>query len=117
MDQLRRKFLNENIRRAQHRTENKQEISITADYLITIGYSQDWKCALTGWPLEFQRGGTNWGGKWCNPMSCTIDRIDNSKGYHRNNVQLVTWYANRIKGHLDNDEFIDLCKEVAKFKK
>ena len=107
-----RKFLHENLKRASNR-DNAHNISINVDYLIEVGDKQDWKCALTGWDLEFVRGGTYWGGKWCNPMSCTIDRINNDKGYVEGNVQLVTWYANKTKGHLNNDEFIKMCKDIA----
>lgn len=106
------KFLNENLQRARNR-ENAQDIEITVTQLVKIGVKQDWKCALTGWPLEFERGGTTWGGKWCNPMSCTIDRIDNSKGYVPGNVQLVTWFANKTKGHLSDKDFVKMCKSVA----
>ena len=109
-----RTFLNQNLNRARGR-ENAHKITVTLDELEQIGYSQNWKCALTGKDLEFIRGGTNWGGKWCNPNSCTIDRIDNNKGYTRDNVQLVTWYVNKVKGHLDNDEFIKLCRTVNKY--
>jgi hypothetical protein len=80
----------------------------------SVGQLQNWKCALTGWDLEFVRGGTYWGGKWCNPMSCTIDRIDNKKGYVIGNVQLVTWFANKTKGHLNDQDFVEMCKSVAK---
>jgi len=105
-------FLYENLRRAANRS-NPQEIAVSVSDLLAIGHTQNWKCALTGWDLEFERGGTYWGGKWCNPMSCTIDRIDNSKGYVPGNVQLVTWYVNKTKGHLDNGEFINMCKDIA----
>jgi hypothetical protein len=107
------KFLNQNIARAANRGENSQFINVGLDYLFETGEKQKWKCSLTGAPLEFVRGGTNWLGKWCNPNSCTIDRIDSSKGYVQGNIQLITWKANCLKQHLDNDEFIEFCKEVA----
>ena len=106
-------FLEQNLTRARYR-ENAQIITIDLDYLVTLGQMQNWKCALTGWNLEFVRGGTYWGGKWCNPMSCTIDRINNEKGYVVGNVQLVTWFANKTKGHLNDREFVKMCKSVAK---
>ena len=106
-------FLEQNLRRAQNR-ENAQIITINKYDLVAQGKIQNWKCALTGWPLEFVRGGTYWGGKWCNPMSCTIDRIDNEKGYVHGNVQLVTWFANKTKGHLNDSDFVKMCKSVAK---
>lgn len=105
-------FLNQNLCRAMGRTKFNLDVDIDLDYLFDIGEDQGWHCALTGDQLEFERGGTNWLGKWCNPQSCTIDRIDSSKGYVKGNIQLVTWEANCLKQHLDNDEFIDFCHRV-----
>jgi hypothetical protein len=105
-------FLNQNLRRAMNREGFDLEVDIDLDYVFKIGEDQEWHCSLTGDKLEFQRGGTNWLGKWCNPKSCTIDRIDSSKGYVKENIQLITWEANCLKQHLDNNEFIDFCKRV-----
>jgi hypothetical protein len=109
-------FLRENLVRASNR-ENAKIIEVTPDYCFEIGEKQNWLCALSGKPLEFTRGGTDWGGKWCNPMSCTIDRINSNLGYVKGNIQLVTWKVNCIKQHFDNDEFIDLCKQVSDYNK
>jgi|688.fasta_scaffold291909_3 hypothetical protein len=110
------KFLRQNLSRAANRGAYSKEISVDLDYLYKIGEKQNWLCALTGIPLEFTRGGTYWGGKWCNPNSCTIDRINNNKGYVKGNVQLVTWKANCMRNHWPLKEFINLCKQIAKFK-
>ena len=107
------KFLRENLSRAASRGDYSKEISVKLDDVYLIGEKQNWKCAFTGVDLQFERGGTNWGGKWCNPFSCTIDRIDSSKGYVKGNIQLVIWKINCIKKDLSDDEFIDLCKKVA----
>ena len=72
---------------------------------------------MTGTDLEFTRGGQTWLGKWCNPNSCTIDRIDSSKGYVEGNIQLITWQANCLKQNVPNDEFIEFCKDVARYNK
>lgn len=107
-------FLRGNLVRAANR-DSAQEISIDLDYLFEVGEQQGWQCALTGDDLEFTRGGTYWGGKWCNPYSCTIDRIDSNKGYVEGNIQLVTWYINSIKGNTPNQDFIEICKSVARY--
>jgi len=107
------RFLRQNLRRALNRGIESQIVKIDADYCFEIGESQNWECALTGDELEFTRGGTYWLGKWCNPRSCTIDRIDSSKGYIEGNIQLITWEANCIKQHMDNQDFIEFCKAVA----
>jgi hypothetical protein len=106
-----------NLRRAANRGVAAKEIDVDLDYVYNIGASQDFLCALTGIELEFTRGGTYWGGKWCNPNSCTIDRIDNSKGYIPGNIQLVAWKPNCMRNHWPLDEMIDLCKDVARWHK
>lgn len=104
-------FLNNNLQRARGRETHS--VSVDVDYVYEIGAHQDFFCALTGDELEFSRGGSKWLGKWCNPYSCTIDRIDSNKGYVKGNIQLITWKANCIKQHVPQDEFIEFCKDVA----
>ena len=110
-------FLRANLNRAASRGDRSQEINVSLDYVYEVGASQDFYCALTGEELEFTRGGQMWLGQWCNPNSCTIDRIDSSKGYVEDNIQLITWKANCIKRNLDNNEFIEFCKDVAYYNK
>lgn len=110
-------FLAANLRRAANRGDASQKIEVNLDYVYNVGASQDFLCALTGDELEFTRGGQTWLGKWCNPNSCTIDRIDSDKGYVEGNIQLITWKANCLKQHLDNNEFIEFCKDVARWNK
>jgi hypothetical protein len=110
-------FLRQNLARADNRGDASHKITITLDELYSTGEAQKWRCALSGEELEFTRGGQEWGGKWCNPNSCTLDRIDSSKGYIPGNIQLLTWRVNYIKQHLDNQEFIDICKLVSKTRK
>jgi len=106
-------FLRQNLNRAANRGDYSQKIEVSLDYVYSVGADQDFVCALTGNELEFTRGGQMWLGKWCNPNSCTIDRIDSSKGYVEGNIQLITWKANCLKQHLGNEEFIEFCKDVA----
>lgn len=110
-------FLRANLVRALNRGDKTKPIEIDVDYVYRVGSSQDFLCALTGEKLEFNRGGQMWLGKWCNPNSCTIDRIDSNKGYVKGNIQLITWRANCLKQHLNNKEFIEFCKDVAQWNK
>ena len=107
------KHLRSNLARAANRGDKSQIIKVSLDYVYSIGADQDFFCALSGQELEFTRGGQMWLGKWCNPNSCTIDRIDSELGYVEGNIQLITWKANCLKQHLDNEEFINFCKDVA----
>lgn len=97
------KFLNKNLSRAAGRTYN-WKIEIDMFDLFHIGEKQNWLCAGTETALEFTRGGTEWKGTWCNPNSCTIDRIDPSKGYIEGNCQLTTWKYNRFKSDWTKEE-------------
>jgi hypothetical protein len=108
-------FLRANLARAANRGDASQKIEVSLDYVYSVGADQDFVCALTGNELEFTRGGQKWLGKWCNPNSCTIDRIDSDKGYVKGNIQLITWKANCLKQHLDNEELIEFCKDVAQY--
>lgn len=112
------KHLRQNLARAANRY-NPQYIDITLDEVYEVGESQKWLDVFSGDPLEFTRGG-NWGLKTnngsgaCNPFSCSIDRIDQNKGYVKGNIQLVTSLTNFAKGTMTNKEFIAYCKKVAK---
>lgn len=107
-------FLNANLQRARNRKgPSARQVNVDLDYVYEIGAHQDFFCALTGDELEFSRGGSKWLNQWCNPYSCTIDRIDSTKGYVKGNIQLVSWRANCYKQHSPNDEFIEFCKDVA----
>lgn len=89
----------------------KLDFDITSEFLIDLLYKQNYRCALTGWELEFTSGG-EFDGR--NPMGCTIDRIDNSKGYVKGNIQLVCCIANITRNKLKIAQFIDLCRSVAR---
>jgi hypothetical protein len=104
-------FLRQNLARANNRS-NAQSITVTLDELWELGEQQGWVCSYLGIPLEFERGGDF--GSGTNPNSCTIDRIDHTKGYVLGNIQLITWQANCAKNALTHNQFIKLCKMVAK---
>jgi len=111
------KFIRGNLTRAAGRPR-PQNITVTLDYVYAVGESQNWLDPFTKENLEFDRGG-DWGMKNAfgtgasNPLSCSIDRIDSSKGYIEGNIQLVTARTNVAKGNMSNNEFINYCKKVA----
>lgn len=55
-------------------------------------YPLDGKCPVFGFDLEFNNAGFR-------ETSPSIDRIDSSKGYTRDNVQIISWKANRLKAY------------------
>ncbi len=66
---------------------------------------QDWRCALSG--VKFTPGGS------ADKTQMSLDRKNNAIGYEPGNVQYVTLFINRIKTYLSDEEFIDMCKQVA----
>lgn len=81
----------------------KIEWSVSFDYLADLLIEQDFKCALTGVDLDAMQITNN----------CSLDRIDNSKGYTKDNVQWVTIMVNMCKQHYSQEEFIQMCKLIA----
>lgn len=55
-------------------------------------YPLDNKCPVFGFELQFNNAGFR-------ETSPSIDRIDSTKGYTRDNVQIVSWKANRLKSY------------------
>lgn len=47
-----------------------------------------------------------------NPLAPSIDKIDPSKPYSDDNIQMVTDWYNRAKGQHSDAEFVEFCKMV-----
>ena len=62
-------------------------------------------CQKTGKPLEFW---ANW------TYTFSLDRINSAKGYHHDNVQWVGASVNLAKNILPDDEFVEMCRAVAR---
>ena len=105
-------FLATTIRKTKYdaKMNRNLEFSIDLDYLLELLTNQNNKCALTGWDLEFIRGGDWYCGK--NPKGCTMDRIDNNLGYIKGNIQLVCGRVNVMRGAMPLDEFRAMCKSI-----
>ena len=70
---------------------------------------QEGKCKLSGVDLIYKLG------KYHNGQTCSLDRIDSSKGYIEGNVQCVHKIVNFMKITLNNEEFIEWCHKIVKF--
>ncbi len=74
---------------------------ITEEYLITLPMT----CHYTGRELTLDNRKIN---------TLSLDRIDNSKGYTKENVVLCCHRINQMKNTLTNNDFINLCNDVAR---
>jgi len=79
--------------------------TITLKDVWELYLKQNKRCALTNQPISFTK--TDLG------YSASIDRIDSSKEYDIDNVQLVHKDLNMMKNKYSQDYFIAMCKLVA----
>lgn len=61
------------------------------------------KCSLTGWEIDISH-------KKC---TASLDRIDNSKGYMKDNIQWVHSMVNMCKNKYNEKDFIRMCKDIS----
>lgn len=75
----------------------------------TIIEKQDYKCALIGLPLNRIKSRA-----W-DPLTPSLDRIDNSKGYELGNIRWVCLWANIARHNWTDQEFYELCKKTTEY--
>lgn len=71
---------------------------LTKDFLINLYDFQKGKCFYTDETLHLMNG------KGRLPTGLSIDRVDNEKGYHADNVVLCTSRFNTIKSNMTLEE-------------
>lgn len=79
-----------NASRARAKEKNRENTLVMQD--LKELFPVDGKCPVFGFDLE-------WNGNGFRETSPSIDRIDSSKGYTKDNIQIISWKANRIKGY------------------
>lgn len=80
--------------------------TLTLPYVARLFDKQGGRCALSGLQLE---GGANLGGA---AISASLDRVDNTRGYVKGNVQWVHRTINMMKRDLPQDVFLLFCRAV-----
>ena len=84
---------------SKQRAETKgREHTITLQD-IKNKYPKDGKCPIFGFNLEFNSSGFR-------DTSPSIDRIDSTKGYTIDNIQIISWKANSIKRNASLEELV-----------
>jgi len=96
------------VRRLKQSADNRELIfKITAEDIYNLWIEQDKKCALSGIDIFFCSNQDK------SIQTASVDRIDNSKGYTKDNIQIIHKRLNRVKSVLNNDEFVFWCHLVA----
>ena len=99
------------ISRSSTKTRNnkkrtKTSHSITHNDLEAMYSSQQNKCAYSHRELVWDKSKEN---------SASIDRIDSTKGYKKDNVHLVTYHVNVAKNNLTHNDFLKLVKDIVEY--
>ena len=79
-------------------------LEITPDDVYEKFITQQRKCALTGMDLVLSRN--------VKLNTASVDRINSSENYTKNNIQLVHKKINHCKMDLTDKEFFNICKMV-----
>jgi hypothetical protein len=93
---------------------SKYEFNLDGEFLWDLFLKQNRKCALSGIEIGFPKA---WGVKSKTEITASLDRIDSSKGYIKDNVQWVHKHINTMKMHMTDQQFIEICKQVAGYNK
>ena len=96
-----------NIRRGAESRNLEFDIKIEDIYNLLI--SQNRKCALSGLDLKFSKTRKN----RTLQTTCSLDRIDSSRGYVNGNIQWVHKRINIMKNKLLDKDFIYFCLMVS----
>lgn len=87
--------------------KRKLNIEITIEDIWNQYIKQDKKCALTDLDLYWNKNRKS-------ESNASIDRIDSSKGYTKDNIQIVHKIINTMKMDAQQKDFINMCNLVTK---
>lgn len=82
------------------------EYSLSEQDIVSMREHQNNQCVYSGAVLQ-----------WCQntPNQASIDRIDSTKGYRIDNIQLVVWRVNEMKNDMTHDEFLGIVRTIAEY--
>lgn len=86
------------------------EFNLDAKFLWELYEKQERKCALTGQPITFSSVN-----RQRSKATISLDRIDSSKGYTKENVQWVHKDVNQMKNDFSKSYFFELCKKIVEY--
>jgi hypothetical protein len=92
-------------------TQRNIKFDISIEDMWKLFINQSRKCALTGVELTFPSDK-----KHKSISTASLDRIDSTKGYFKENVQWVHKDVNKMKMNFPEIYFIEMCKRIAQYK-
>ena len=88
---------------------------IDEKYLKQLWEKQGGICPYSGWKLNLPNSINGWD-NGLDVRSASLDRIDNSKGYVKGNVQFVSVMANYAKNSFPDKDLLLFCKSVVDYR-
>ena len=90
------------------KSKSYRGITLEIDYkfLYELYQRQEGKCAISGLPMTYNVGAGR------NHYNISIDRIDSTKGYTKDNVQLVCAQVNMMKAEMTMEELYIFCENI-----
>lgn len=86
---------------ASVRKHTKDTIEFDSKFIYELFEKQGRRCKLSGVPLDWK--------------TASLDRLDSSKGYTKDNVQWVHSTINKMKLTMSDEQFISWCNTVTTF--
>lgn len=84
--------------------QRKLEYNVDVIYLKKLWEKQSGKCAISG--IQLDLGQSNGGLGKQNPINlASLDRIDSSKGYMKDNIQFISTTLNYAKNNMNEADF------------
>ena len=100
------KFLSSKLWQAKQRADEKgMGYDIDHAFIMQLLRQSGCRCLYCGKPFVFESN---------HDMNFSIDRIDSSKGYLRDNVQVIATWVNRAKNDIDEKVFFGYIENVYK---
>ena len=86
-----------------------QGFSINKQDIINLYHKQKGLCAMSGERMDYTAGPGH-------PSKPSVDRIDNSRGYHLDNIRLVLYFVNQARHTFTDDQLYYYSKLLADFR-
>lgn len=85
------------------RIKHRDRSDLDFDWCWSQLQTQGFKCAITKQPFIWESH---------HPQTLSIDRIDNTKGYTKNNVRFICWWVNVAMGNWGLEKLQQLVKDL-----
>lgn len=81
------------------------DFDLDIEYAWDLYIRQNKKCALSGLDIELYRSSKK-------RNTASLDRVDSSMGYYKDNIQWLHKNVNNLKGTFSNKDTIGICKKI-----